>query len=115
MELERLRLCRKDRQEIRVYAGRRMPRRALPLRGGKQPVVLLSYHAIALAHRPLQGFAVDDRDTAAGVVDDSRRLELAGRFGDAAARDAEHVGNELLRHQELVRLQTIEAEQQPPA
>src|ERR1700681_2615066 len=105
MELERLRLCRKDRQEIREYAGRRMPRRALPLRGGgKQPVVLLSYDAIALAHRPLQGLAVDDRDTAAGVVDDSRRLELAGRFGDAAARDTEHVGNELLRHQELVRL-----------
>jgi hypothetical protein len=49
-----------------------------------------------------------------GVVDDSRRW-FAGRFGDAAARNAEHVGNELLRHQDLVRLQTIEAEEQPPA
>src|SRR6266550_9289854 len=85
---ERLRLCRRDRQVIRVYAGRRMRWPALPLRdGGKQPVVLFSYDVVALADRVLEGLPVEDCDAATGVVDDSRRLQLAGRFGDAAARN----------------------------
>src|ERR1700682_1028307 len=55
--------------------------------GGKQPVVLLSYNVVALADRVLEGLPVEDCDAAAGVVDDSRRLQLSGRFGDAAARN----------------------------
>src|SRR5450759_1904608 len=89
---------------------------ASPLRGGgKEPVVLPSNDVVALAHRVLQGQTIDDRDTAAGIVDDTRSLQLTGRFGDTAARDAEHVGSELLRHQKLVRIQAVEAEEQPPA
>jgi hypothetical protein len=42
-------------------------------------------------------------------------MELAGRFGHTAARDAEHVGDELLGHQDLVRLEAIEAEEKPAA
>jgi len=85
----------------RVYAGRRVPL----LRGsGKEPVVLPSNDVVALTHRVLQGQTIDDPDPSAGIVDDTRSLKLAGRFGDAAAGDAEHVGNELLRHQKLVRI-----------
>src|SRR5438105_15189119 len=86
---ERLRLCRRDRQVIPVYAGLRLPWPGLALRdGGKQPVVFPSYNVIALADSVLERLAVEDCDAAAGVIDDSLRLQLAGRFGDAAAGNA---------------------------
>src|ERR1700694_3500344 len=79
-----------------------LARPAVPLRGGgKKPLVLPSNDVVALAHRVLQAQTIDDRDTPAGIVDDPRSVELPRRFGDTAARNAEHVGNELLRHQEL--------------
>src|SRR6266436_1790603 len=63
---ERLRLCRRDRQVFRVYAGRRMRWPGLPLRDGrKQPVVLFSYNVVALADRGSERLPIEDCDTAA--------------------------------------------------
>ena len=51
----------------------------------------------------------------AAVANHAELLQLAGRFGHAFAAHAEHVGDQFLRHVQLVRRQTIQAQQQPAA
>jgi hypothetical protein len=46
--------------------------------------------------------AIEDGDPAARIADDGELLELAGRGRNAFAADPEHVGDEFLRHIQLV-------------
>ncbi|MCY1349525.1 hypothetical protein D9M69_357160 [compost metagenome] len=49
------------------------------------------------------------------VVDQVRGLELQGGLGHAGAPHSEHVGNEFLRHRQVVGGQPVDAQQQPSA
>jgi hypothetical protein len=62
-----------------------------------------------------QARAVEDGDASSRVLDQSRLLQLDRPFGDPFPAHAEHVGDQLLGHDELVAAQTIEAQQQPAA
>src|SRR6202521_793652 len=71
----------------RESVGRRLRRQ---LRG-KQAVVFLLDHAIALARALLEAVAVEDLDVAAPVLDQPGLLQAAGRLGDAFAAYPQHV------------------------
>jgi hypothetical protein len=47
------------------------------------------------------------------VSDDSGALQLQRRLGHPFASDAEHGGDQLLRHHQFVALCTVEAQQEP--
>jgi len=81
----------------------------------KQAVVLFLDHGVAFAGALLESGAINDRDVAALVADQSGLLQVAGGFSDALAAHAEHVGDQLLRHRQLIGIQPIQAQQQPPA
>ena len=49
------------------------------------------------------------------VFDHTELLQLAGGFGDTLTADAKHVGDQFLRHGQLVRGQAVERQQQPAA
>src|SRR6202521_59477 len=72
-------------------------------------------HLVALTGPRLQARAIEHRDLASLVTDQPGVLQLAGGFGNAFAAHAQHVGDQFLGHGEFVRLQTIEAQQQPSA
>src|SRR5580658_7212770 len=81
----------------------------------QEPVELRLHNRITLANPRFQLRSIQHGDGAAAIADYSTALQLAGRFGHALAPHAEHVGNELLSHAELARVQPIEAEKQPAA
>jgi len=70
---------------------------------------------IALAHPRFQAGAVEHLDAAARVADQVGLLQLQRPFGHAFPAHAEHVGDQLLGHRELVARQPVQAEQQPAA
>ena len=49
------------------------------------------------------------------VTDQAGPLQLDRAFGHAFAAHAEHVGDQLLRHHQLVAVQPVQAQQQPAA
>jgi hypothetical protein len=51
---------------------------------------------VAVARGPAQACAVQDRDAAPAVADQSGSLEDTGAHRDRGAADAEHLGKELL-------------------
>ena len=72
-------------------------------------------HAVALARRRLQPGAVENGDVAAGVADQARLLEVMRGRGDALTAHPQHVGDELLGHQQLVRGPAVVGQQEPAA
>ncbi len=52
---------------------------------------------------------------AAAAVDQSRMLQLSGRVCDGFTAHAEHIGDQSVRHRELVRGQPIHARKDPSA
>jgi len=79
------------------------------LRCRQQTVVFLLDHAIALAGALFQPIAVEHRDAATSIPDQSSLMLVAGRFGDTLATHAQHVGDQFLRHHELLGLEPIQA------
>ena len=65
--------------------------------------------------RALQPRAVEHRDAAARIADQAQLLQLQRAFGDALAAHAQHVGDQFLRHHQLVAVQPVQAQQQPAA
>src|SRR4030095_11131156 len=78
-----------------------------------QAIVLALDHAITLAHGPLQLQSVEHRDATAGIPDYPGPLKLTGGLCDTRARDAEHVGDQLLSHLQFVGLKAVQAKEQP--
>jgi len=72
-------------------------------------------HVVALAGPVLQARPIQHRDAPTAVADQACALQFPGGLRDPFAAHPEHVGDQLLRHRELVRGQPIEAEQQPAA
>src|SRR6185437_15137044 len=95
------------------------PRCALPAaRSGrlqirKQAVVFLLHDRVALARALFDSLAIQHGDVSARIADEAGLLQLERAFGHAFTAHAEHVGDQLLGHHELVSLQPIEAEQEP--
>ncbi|MNL28984.1 hypothetical protein D3C87_1506540 [compost metagenome] len=51
----------------------------------------------------------------ASIPNEASLLQMAGGLRDAFAPHAQHVGDQLLRHDQFVGLQPVQAEQKPPA
>src|SRR3990167_477829 len=82
---------------------------------GQQAVVLFLDNLVALAGAPFQPRAIQHIDAPPGIADEPRTLQLEGRLRHAFAPHAQHVGDQLLRHHQLVALQAVQAQQQPAA
>src|SRR6202790_3165297 len=82
---------------------------------GQETIELRLDHLVALARPRLQTRAIEHGDPASLVTDQPSALQLPGGFGDAFTAHAQHIGDQFLGHGELVRLQTIQTQQQPPA
>ena len=78
-------------------------------------IKLLLDHPVALAGLLFEARTIQDPDAAPAVMDQAELLQFSGRLRDTLAAHAEHVGNEFLRHHQLVGGQPVEAEQQPAA
>ena len=89
------------------------PSDRLPLR--QETVVLLLDHRVALATAPLKARPVEHGDVSADVLDKARPLQFGCDFGNPLPANAEHVGDEFLGHDELVALQSIQAQEEPSA
>ena len=75
----------------------------------EQAIKLVFDYAVTLAHGRFQLPPVENLDMAADVADRSQILEPTGSNGHAFARHTQHIGNQSLRHDQLVRLHTIMA------
>lgn len=73
------------------------------IRCGKQTVVFLSNNRVAFASALFECVAIKNRDSGASVADQSSPLQSSSRFGNTYAAHAEHIGNELLRYDDLIR------------
>ena len=60
-----------------------------------------------------QALGVQHGNVPAQITDQTGGLQLESRFCHALAAHAEHVGDQFMRHHELVALQAVEAHQQP--
>src|ERR1700730_11996589 len=78
-------------------------------RSWQEPVIFLFHDRIALAGALFQSAAIDHRDTASPIVDQSRFVQYTRHLGDSLAADTQHVGNQLLSHDELTRFQAVAA------
>jgi hypothetical protein len=69
--------------------------------------------AVAFACTCFEAGAVEHLDVAAAVMNQAFVVQLAGCFGNAFAAHAEHVGDQLLGHGQIVRGDAIHFDQQP--
>ena len=79
------------------------------VRCGKQAVVFLLNNRVAFASASFECVAIKNRDSAAPVADQSSPLQSSSRFGNAYAAYAEHIGNEFLRHDDLIRIEAFQS------
>src|SRR3954465_9673494 len=81
-----------------VWGGRKKPRR------------FAAHDFVALADLRFQLRAIEHGDLAAAVLDDALLLQLARGLRHALPGHAEHVGDQLLRHLQLVRGPAVETQ-----
>jgi len=81
----------------------------------QETVVFVHYYLVALADGGFQLFTVEHSNSAADIFDQTLFLQVPRRDRHTLAADAEHVGNEIVRHYELVRFQLIVVYEQPTA
>lgn len=82
---------------------------------GQKPVALPFDNGVALATATLQAPAVEHRDMARLISDQADSLQFQRSFGHAPTSDAQHVGDELVRHDQIIALQPVHAMQQVAA
>ena len=82
---------------------------------GQQTIALPPDHPIALTDRLFQATTIDDRYMAASVTDQSGFLKSMSRDRDAFPTHSEHIGYQLLSHDQFIRRQPIVTEQKPAA
>jgi Predicted Zn-dependent protease (DUF2268) len=99
-----------------VAAGGRRAFRALHRHLRRQQPIVFPFHdRVALAGALLQSRTIQHRDVPARVSNEPRLLQLERPFGHPFAAYSQHVGNEFLRHHQLIAPQPIQAQQQPTA
>src|ERR1700680_2294434 len=75
---------------------------SLKHRWRQETIALFLNHGITLATQLFQPRPVQYRDLSTDVADNTELVQLAGGFGDAFTAHAEHIGDELLGHGQLV-------------
>jgi hypothetical protein len=70
---------------------------------------------VTLAAEVFQLVAIENRDPSTPIADDTKVLQFVRSLIDAFAANAKHVCDERLGHGQLVRLQSIQRQQQPSA
>src|SRR5687767_10298612 len=81
----------------------------------EQSVVFLLHDSVAFARGTLQRIAIQHRDGTPNVFDEALLLEMSGGYRDAFSADAEHVCDEVVRHDQLVRSKQVVVDEEPPA
>jgi chromosome condensin MukBEF complex kleisin-like MukF subunit len=81
----------------------------------QQAIELFFHHRVALAYPLLKLRTIQHGDVPAAVVNQAVRLQVAGRLGHALPAHAQHIRDQLLRHQQFIASQTVQAQQQPAA
>ena len=81
----------------------------------EQPIELQLGYGVAFAGEAFQAGAIEDRDIATLVADETGPLQAARRGGDAGPLHPEHHCQEFLREQKLVRLHAVVRHQHPAA
>ena len=76
---------------------------------GEQAIVFLLDHGIALAGALFESLTIEHRNLASSVTDEPRLLQVTGRLRDSFAAYTQHIGNEFLRHYEMLRAQAVQA------
>ena len=80
---------------VRTIVSLQPPRR-------QEAIAFFLHHRITLATQLFQLWPVEYRDLPTDVTDDTELVQLAGGFGDPFTAHAEHVGDELLGHGQVV-------------
>ena len=80
----------------------------------QQSFALSPDNAIALARAFFESSSVQHLNSAMAVTDQPGVLQFHRRFRHAGSPDAEHVGDQLLRHRQFIRRQPVDAKKQPP-
>jgi hypothetical protein len=102
---------RRPRLSWQIRCGRRQHVGRRSMRHDRQQSLeLFSDYLVALAHPRLQALTVQHLDMAAAVANQPRALQFSGGFGHTLAPDAQHVGDQLLRHMDFVRGQAVQTE-----
>ena len=68
----------------------------------QEAIAFLLDHGITLATQLFQLWPVQYRDLPTDVADNTELVQFTGGFGDPFSAHAEHVGDELLGHDQLV-------------
>jgi hypothetical protein len=82
---------------------------------GEQSVALYLDDLVALTNPGFQAGTVDDRYVATTIANQAGVLELMRRNGYALPAYSEDACNQLLRHDQLVRLSAIKTQKKTPA
>jgi len=75
----------------------------------QQSINFIFHCAIAFARVPFQTLTVNDSNMAPRIMDQAGILKVAGRYCDTLASSSQHVGNELLRHDQLIHFHSVVA------
>jgi hypothetical protein len=80
---------------------------------GQQTIRFFLDDRVAFTRASLETGAIHHGNVPTAVFDQPRRLQVSGRLSDAFAAYTEHVGDQFLRHDEVVARQPVETQQQP--
>src|SRR6185503_3665781 len=81
----------------------------------EQPINFIFDHSITFADGFFELRAVQDLDAPADVADCADILQVSCGDRNAFAAHTQHVGNQFLRHDQLISFYAVMTEQQPPA
>src|SRR6516225_7766036 len=85
---------RSSRLEMRTRASVISLDRFRLAQARQQAVELAAHEPVTFAGAGFEAFAIEHTDMAAAVMDQAFVVQLAGRFGNAFAAHAEHVGDQ---------------------
>jgi len=68
---------------------------------------------VAFADPVFEAWSVRHFDIVVAIADQSGDLQLQRRLGDTGSAHTQHVGDQFLRHAQLIGRQAIQAQQQP--
>ncbi len=81
----------------------------------EQAVILVRDYLIAFTADPFEALAVNDIYRTSCILDIAPILQMPGGDGYALTADAEHICNEIVRHNELIRRQLVMVYKEPTA
>jgi len=70
-------------------------------------------HGVAFTDAAFEAWPIQHFDIAVAIADQSGGLQLQRRLGDTGSAHTQHVGDQFLRHAQLVGRQAVQAQQQP--